>query len=212
MSTREAENGRESGRETKAETKRESERDVICLQSIGCTSDHSWDPTIICFHLSASFHFFFPTLFNTFSPYFFSLLIPIQLRAGCIGWPLVNCSGALHGDRQTLTRWRGRLHSTLSNHVCVCVCATFCIYKCIAFISIFLCPCSATHRQAKYTPACIMFLSLSFFHTYFCQEAHLVALQYRTKTIIAQLEMSLYPLQVNVANIPTITSRQPQTK
>lgn len=43
-----------------------SERDVICLQSIGCTSDHSWEPTIICFHLPASFHF---------SPFLF--LIPL---------------------------------------------------------------------------------------------------------------------------------------
>lgn len=57
MSSKEGENGREKGRETKGETKRESERDVICLQSIGCTSDHSWDPTIISFHLSASFNF-----------------------------------------------------------------------------------------------------------------------------------------------------------
>lgn len=48
------------------EMKSASERDVICLQSIGCTSDHSWEPAIICFHLPAYFHF---------SPFLF--LIPL---------------------------------------------------------------------------------------------------------------------------------------
>lgn len=66
-------------RQKKSHRERETKRDVICLQSIGCTPDHSWEPTIICFHLLASFHFFPPFLFNTLSLYF-SLLIPIQLK------------------------------------------------------------------------------------------------------------------------------------
>lgn len=69
MRQKEGKNSCKGGSESKGKTKRESERDVICLQSIGCTSDHSWDPTIICFHLSASFHFFL-FLFNSVSPYF----------------------------------------------------------------------------------------------------------------------------------------------
>lgn len=53
MSKKEGENGCENERETK----RRTERDVICLQSTACTSDHSWEPTIICSSLPASFHF-----------------------------------------------------------------------------------------------------------------------------------------------------------
>lgn len=115
MSLKEGKNRGYWGRDTKGKTKRESERDVICLQSIGCTSDHSWDPTIICFHLPASFHFFLSVKF------FFSLFFSfnsISIKAGYIGCPLVNCLGALLGDRQTLNRWHDWPYSTLST-VCV---------------------------------------------------------------------------------------------
>jgi len=91
------------GRETKGMT--ESEGDVICLQSIGCTYDHTWDHCIICFHLPA-FPFF---LSNSFSTFFFSFNSH-SIKAGCNGWELVNCLGALCGDQQTLTRWLGQPH------------------------------------------------------------------------------------------------------
>lgn len=75
--------GVRKGEGQKGETKRENARErVICLQSIGCTSDHSWDPTIISFHLSAYFNFF--SLFSIPFLLFFSHSIPIQLRLGVL--------------------------------------------------------------------------------------------------------------------------------
>lgn len=129
------------GTETEWKTKPKSERDVFCLQSISCTHNHTRDPTIICFHLLASFQF--SLLSRQVSFYtFFSFLILVQLKVAALPGP---CLIALWRP----ARWLGEPQDSCSSVVSV-----FCVHMHHASqksaYCIFHCLCHQSHKH-QYT-------------------------------------------------------------